>query len=110
MSSFHESSIAVIVGRGREIPKPHLDTHDWGSLQGRVIEWLVCYAQYFRCAYSTGYDLATGPEEQCTIFGSVPDYQLDAFRTKLAELAALYDQGAILLLVGDLEVITVRPM
>jgi hypothetical protein len=102
-----EKSVAVIVGRGRP-SGVHLSPLDWGSFVGRVIEHLVIFGTFFRNVYAVGYG-SGGVEENCTVFGNVPDHQMNGFRTKLAELSALYGQDAILLLVGELEIIEPRP-
>jgi hypothetical protein len=105
----HESSVAIIIGRGRA-NLPALDAYDWGHFQGRLIEWLVAYGKFFRLVYSLGVGTDGRAEEQCTIFGAIPDHQLHPARVKIAEMTELYEQAAILFLVGDMEIIKPRPM
>jgi hypothetical protein len=101
--SDHESSIAIIIGRGRA-NKEHLGPRDWGAFQSRIIDYLNAFGQFFRLVYAIGYG-SGGVEENCTIFANIPDAKLDDLRAKLLQLGLLYEQDAILLLVGDLEVI-----
>ena len=106
------SSVAIIIGRSFAHTRlgQNMDAYDWGEFQGRIIEWLVIFGKFFRLTYSVGVGANGRTEEQCTIFGAVPDHQLDAARTKLSEMTELYEQSAILFLVGDMEVIQPRPM
>lgn len=106
-----EKAVTIIIGRGRLRPDlPDLSTEDWGSFQGRIIEWLVCYGKFFRLIPGVGVSTTGKAEENATIFGAMLSHHLNALRTKLAELTELYEQGAILLFVGDFEAIQPRPM
>ena len=91
-------------------PWPHLSTYDWGHFQGRITEWMVCYGRFFRLAYSTGYDLATGTEERATDLRERSRSPARRLPDEAPRAIGVVRAGAILLLVGDPEILSPRPM
>lgn len=98
----------VILGRSRVTDNTVIGAADWGRFQASVITFMAQEknGEFYRVVLGTGIGMDDRIEENATVLGSVYSDRLPRLRNELSLLKHMYDQHAILLIVGELEVIT----
>lgn len=99
--------VQIIVGRNTVDGVP-LSAAAWGRFQARIIADLANpnYGEFYRVVEGLGIDMKGKLEQNATILGSYWDESLVRLEEYLEELKDEYEQGAVLLIVGELDVIS----
>lgn len=104
-------SVQVVIGRsigknavnGSSIS---LGAAPWGRFQAQIIRFLAEEGEFYRCILGTGVGTYGQVEENATVLGSISEEKLPHLRDLLTRLQIIFGQHAILLIVGELEVIS----